>query len=205
MHVFGLTGGIASGKSTVAKRFRELGVPVVDADALARDVVAKGTEGLDAIVRAFGEDVLLPDGALDRAKLGALVFASPERRATLNAIVHPLIARASQGALAKLAADGAELACYEAALLVENGLADAFRPLVVVAAPEEVQVARMRERDGLDEGEARARLAAQKPLHEKTAVADHVITNDADLAALTGAADAVLATIRERLGVSRSG
>jgi dephospho-CoA kinase len=107
--------------------------------------------------------------------------------------------------LAKLAADGEELACYEAALLVENGLADAFRPLVVVAAPEEVQVARMRERDGLDEGEARARLAAQKPLHEKTAVADHVITNDADLAALTGAADAVLATIRERLGVSRSG
>lgn len=81
MHVFGLTGGIASGKSTVGKRFRERGVPVVDADALARDVVAKGTEGLAAIVAAFGDGVLLPDGSLDRTKLGALVFASPERRA----------------------------------------------------------------------------------------------------------------------------
>lgn len=105
--------------------------------------------------------------------------------------------------LARLAAEGAELACYEAALLVENGLADAFRPLVVVAAPEEVQVARMRERDGLGEAEARARIAAQKPLHEKTAVADHVITNDADRDALTNAADAVLDAIRARLELSR--
>lgn len=205
MHVFGLTGGIASGKSTVGKRFRERGVPVVDADALARDVVARGTEGLAAVVAAFGEGVLLPDGSLDRTKLGALVFASPERRAALNGIVHPLIARASRDVLARLAAEGAELACYEAALLVENGLADAFRPLVVVAAPEEVQVARMRERDGLGEAEARARIAAQKPLHEKIAVADHVITNDADRDALTNAADAVLDAIRASLGLTRPG
>src|SRR5580658_10202629 len=129
MRVFGLTGGIASGKSTVAARFAARGVPVLDADAFAREVVAIGTEGLAEVVAAFGAGVLFPDGSLDRKALAAIVFADETSRRRLQAITHPRIAALTATRTAELA--GREpLACYEAALLVENGLADAFRPLV---------------------------------------------------------------------------
>ena len=203
MHVFGLTGGIASGKSTVGRRFARRGVPVVDADELAREVVAPGSDGLRAIVEAFGQGVLKDDGALDRAALGALVFSAPEKRRVLEAITHPLIARAGQAKMMTLAAEGHGLACYEAALLVEAGTADMFRPLVVVAAPESVQIARTTARDSVDEATAAARVRAQKPLHEKVAVADHVITNNGSIDELVAAADRTLDAITDALKLER--
>jgi dephospho-CoA kinase len=197
--LFGLTGGLGSGKSTVAARFRARGLSVIDADALAREVVAQGTEGLAEVARAFGPEVLLPDGSLDRARVAELVFTDPDRRRQLNAIVHPRIGALTAERTAELAARKEELACYEAALLVENGLADAFRPLVVVAVPEEVQVARARVRDGATEAQVRARLSAQRPLADKIAVADFVIDNAGTLEATERQADEVLAAIRARL------
>ncbi|WP_437516882.1 dephospho-CoA kinase [Sorangium sp. So ce1099] len=194
--LFGLTGGLGSGKSTVAARFRAQGLPVIDADALAREVVAKGTEGLDEVVRAFGPEVLLPDGSLDRARVAAVVFADPGKRRQLNAIVHPRITALTLERAAALEAQGEPLACYEAALLVENRVVDAFRPLVVVAVPEAVQIARAMARDGVTEDEVRARLAAQLPLSSKVAVADYVIENSGDRAATERQADEVLASIR---------
>ncbi|MGK3983302.1 dephospho-CoA kinase [Sorangium sp. So ce136] len=200
--LFGLTGGLGSGKSTVAARFRAQGLPVIDADALAREVVAKGTEGLDEVVRAFGPEVLLPDGSLDRARVAAVVFADPGKRRQLNAIVHPRITALTLDRAAALEAHGEPLACYEAALLVENRVVDAFRPLVVVAVPEAVQVARAMARDGATEDEVRARLAAQLPLSSKVAVADYVIENSGDRAATERQADEVLASIRARFAPS---
>ncbi|WP_437339007.1 dephospho-CoA kinase [Sorangium sp. So ce394] len=198
--LFGLTGGLGSGKSTVAARFRAQGLPVIDADALARDVVAKGTEGLAEVVRAFGPEVLAPDGSLDRARVAAIVFDDPDKRRRLNAIVHPRIGALLLERAAEIEARGEPLACYEAALLVENGLADAFRPLVVVAVPEAVQIARAMARDGATEEQVRARLAAQLPLADKVAVADHVIDNAGDRAATERQADEVLAAIRAKHG-----
>ncbi|WP_437563817.1 dephospho-CoA kinase [Sorangium sp. So ce542] len=198
--LFGLTGGLGSGKSTVAARFRAQGLPVIDADALARDVVAKGTEGLAEVVRAFGPEVLSPDGSLDRARVAAIVFDDPDKRRRLNAIVHPRIGALLLERAAELEARGEPLACYEAALLVENGVADAFRPLVVVVVPEAVQIARAMARDGATEEQVRARLAAQLPLASKVAVADHVIDNAGDRAATERQADEVLAAIRAKLG-----
>ncbi|WP_437311523.1 dephospho-CoA kinase [Sorangium sp. So ce388] len=200
--LFGLTGGLGSGKSTVAARFRAQGLPVIDADALAREVVAKGTEGLDEVVRAFGPEVLLPDGSLDRARVAAVVFADPGKRRQLNAIVHPRITAITLERAAALEAQGEPLACYEAALLVENRVVDAFRPLVVVAVPEAVQIARAMARDGATEDEVRARLAAQLPLSSKVAVADYVIENSGDRAATERQADGVLASIRARFAPS---
>jgi dephospho-CoA kinase len=198
--LFGLTGGVASGKSTVAARFVAGGLDVIDADRLARELVEPGRPALADVVAAFGGDMLLADGALDRKKLGALVFADAEARARLNAILHPAIAAETRSRAAALAGRGVRLACYEAALLVENGLAHAFRPLVVVAASLEVQRARLCARDGIDAAEADRRLAAQLPLAEKTRVADYVLDNDGSREALEARADALLRELRARHG-----
>jgi len=206
VHLFGLTGGIASGKSAVAARLRERGVPVIDADQLARDAVTKGSPGLAAVVAAFGEGVLAEDGALDRKKLAALVFGDEPKRAALNAIVHPIVTKLTFQRAAELRDEGHELACYEAALIVENGVADAFRPLVVVSAPEATQLTRACARDRASEEEIRARIRAQMPLAEKVKVADFVIENVGSLADLHRRTDEVLAAIGERLDVApRSG
>jgi len=196
VHVFGLTGGIASGKSTVARLFVEAGVPVVDADEVARAVVLPGSAGLAAVVAAFGEGVLLADGTLDRKGLGARVFRDASARATLNGILHPRIAAESGRRIAELAAQGFALACYDAALIVERGMADAFRPLVVVATSPDVQRARLVARDGLTTAEADERLAAQAPVAAKLAAADHVIDNDGTLDELRARTLAVLAAVR---------
>ncbi|MCU0675574.1 MAG: dephospho-CoA kinase [Myxococcota bacterium] len=187
--VVGLTGGIACGKSTVAAQLAELGVPIVDADALAREVVAPGTPGLAAIVERFGSDVLLADGALDRKKLGERVFSDPDARRALNAITHPRIAAAGLEKLRALAEHPAPYRVYEAALLVENGMAKAFAALVVVTVDEATQLARLMARDGSTESEARARIASQLPLAKKIEVADHVIDN-------SGAPEATRAQVR---------
>ena len=201
MHVFGVTGGIASGKSTVSARFRARGLPVIDADQLARDAVAKGSEGLLAIVVAFGPTVLGPDGMLDRKALADIVFADEAKRKLLNGIIHPKVAMLGVLASEALSAKGEPLAGYEAALLVENGLADAFRPLVVVAASEATQIARAKLRDGATEEEARARIRAQMPLADKMAAADIVIQNDGTEAELLERADEAFDAVCVRVGV----
>lgn len=177
----GLTGGIASGKSTVAEFFRRLGAAVVDADQVARDVVAPGSEGFVAVIDAFGAEMVGADGSLDRAKLGALVFDDPEARKKLNAITHPRIAAESQRRIAEEQSSDAPYVVYEAALLVENGMAEAFRPLVVVAIAPEQQIARLMARDGSTAEQAQKRIDAQLPLEEKLALADYVIRNDGAL------------------------
>jgi dephospho-CoA kinase len=175
--VIGLTGGIASGKSTVGRMLREEGAPVVDADLLARQVVEPGRPAYDDVVREFGADVVAPDGTLDRKRLGEIVFADDARRRRLNQITHPRIAAASQAEIAAHGAAGAPVVFYEAALLVENGLHRGLDGLVVVRATPEQQVERCMRRDGVTEEQARARIASQLPLTEKLAVATHVIDN----------------------------
>jgi dephospho-CoA kinase len=197
--LFGLTGGIACGKSTVARRFHEAGIPVIDADQVAREAVAPGTAGLAEIVNQFGSEVLRPDGTLDRTKLGAIVFGNDEKRKALNRILHPRIGAQTMQTAQELAARGESVVCYEAALLVENGVADMFRPLVVVTAPEEKQIKRIMQRDQLSEADARARIAAQMPVAEKAAVADHVIDTGGSMEDTIRQADEVLAKIRSKL------
>ncbi len=177
MLVIGLTGGIASGKSTVAAMLRELGAPIVDADLLAREVVEPGTPALAEIASRFGADMLDADGRLDRKRLAARVFSSDVSRAQLNAITHPRIAEASRAAMGAMAAQGHPVALYEAALLVENRVHLGLDGLIVVAVSEDEQIARLCRRDGIDPDAARARLAAQLPLAAKVAVADWVIDN----------------------------
>jgi dephospho-CoA kinase len=200
--VVGLTGGIASGKSTVARLFGELGVPVVDADEVGREVVEPGTDGLREVVAAFGSGVLATDGTLDRQALGAVVFADAGSRKRLEAMLHPRIAQESARRLAAATAGGAPYALYEAALLVENGAHRRFPALIVVTAPEDVQRARIAARDGLDSSQALARIAAQAPVAAKIAVADWVIDNAGDLEALERRVrevhDAVLARFAPR-------
>jgi dephospho-CoA kinase len=171
----GLTGGVASGKSTVSQVLRDLGAVVVDADALAREVVEPGTPGLAAVVAEFGRGVLGPDGSLDRAALGQLVFADPVRRAALEAIVHPLV-RARAAELEATAPPGA-VVVHDIPLLVETGQADAFDAVVVVDVAEEEQVERAVRERGWTADEARARIAAQATRAERLAAATHVVDN----------------------------
>ncbi len=171
----GLTGGIASGKSVVASRLRDLGAVLVDADALARQVVEPGTPGLARVVEAFSTSVLGPDGALDRPRLGALVFGDPERLAVLNGIIHPLV-RERAAALAAAAPKGAVLV-QDIPLLVETGQGANFHLVVVVDAPEELRVQRMVEHRRMTAGEARSRMAAQASREDRLAAADVVLAN----------------------------
>lgn len=179
--IIGLTGGIASGKSTVARLLRDLGAQIVDADEIAREVVLPGTPALEELVARFGDAVLGEDGSLDRKQLGALVFRDPGARADLNAITHPRIAAASKARIVALVDKGADPVIYEAALLVENRAHEWLDALIVVSVPPEVQVARLMARDNISEREARERLGAQLPLAAKVAVADYVIENSGTL------------------------
>jgi dephospho-CoA kinase len=175
--IFGLTGGIGSGKSTVAKRLRGRGVPVVDADQLARAVIEPGSAALAAILEAFGRDTQLADGSLDRAKIGARVFAHESDRRRLNAIVHPAVRQAAHEEFERLAKLGEPLCGYEVPLLFEVGLEHELSPILVVDAPLAQRLPRIMRRDGLSEQDARARVAAQMPLAEKARRADYVIEN----------------------------
>jgi dephospho-CoA kinase len=201
MRLVGLTGGIASGKSTFAAALRAAGAPVVDADRIARDAVRRGSPALEAIVRAFGPEVLGPDGELDRPRMAARVFADPEARARLEAIVHPAVRRAVVAETARLAAEGHDLAVYDVPLLFETGLDRDVDCVLVVYAPREVQRERLVGRDGLGAAEAEARLDAQRPIEEKARRADVVVTNEGDVAALREKAGPLLAALRA--GLSR--
>ena len=181
--VVGLTGGIACGKTTVASMFGDLGIPVVDADALAREVVEPGTPGLQRIVDEFGKGVVDQGGRLDRKKVGDLVFGDEEAREKLNAIMHPMIGAAGAAHMTALQESDAPYLLYEAALLVETRSYEAFSALIVVSAEESLQRLRLIARDGFSVSEANARIASQLPLARKIAVADYVVTNNGDLEA----------------------
>jgi dephospho-CoA kinase len=174
----GLTGGIGAGKSTVSAALAAHGAVVVDADRIAREVVEPGTPGLDAVVAAFGPQVLTADGALDRPALAAVVFADPAARSRLDGIVHPLVRRrAAELELAARQADQSAVVVHDVPLLVETGQAASYDLVLVVEAPEAVRVPRLVAR-GLPEDDARARIAAQATDEQRRAVADAVLRND---------------------------
>ena len=170
----GLTGGIGAGKSTVSAAFNECGGIIVDGDVIAREVVEPGTEGLAALVNEFGDDILLPDGALNRPALAAKAFVDDERRAKLNGIVHPLVGRRREQIIAAVSDDA--VVVEDIPLLVETGMAPMFPLVVVVNADEETRVKRLIKR-GMDEADARARIAAQAPEEQRRAIADVLLDN----------------------------
>jgi dephospho-CoA kinase len=178
MPIYGLTGGIATGKSFVARCFAERGATVVSADDWARQAVAPGSPGLHAVIARFGTNLLLPSGALDRAALAARIFAGAEERRALEAILHPRIYEIGRAALDRLsAAQPGRLVIAEIPLLFETGRDWGLAGTILVYAPAALQVARLVARDGLPAEEARARLAAQLPIDAKRDRADHVIDN----------------------------
>lgn len=192
MRIIGLTGGIATGKSTVASLLSQrYGLPIVDADVVARAVVSPGQPALAAIADRFGQEILLGDGQLDRAALRRLILSDPSARQALEAITHPAIFVGMRERLAALEASGATDAVVEAALMVETGSYRMYPVLLVVSCAPETQVARVMARDGVSEEQARAALAAQLPLADKEAVATHVIRNDGDREALIRSVDVV--------------
>jgi dephospho-CoA kinase len=185
----GLTGGIGAGKSAVAELLAEHGAVVVDADALAREVVAPGTPGLAALVREFGPEVLRPDGSLDRARLGSLAFADDAARRRLNAIVHPLVAARTAELVAAAPPDAVFV--HDVPLLVENGLAPAYALVIVVEAAEGDRLRRLADSRGMAEDEARRRMAAQASDTERRKIADVVIVNDGSRSKLRARVDEV--------------
>jgi dephospho-CoA kinase len=200
----GLTGGLATGKSTVSEILRGLGCVVLDADVLARDVVEPGQPALAAIAQEFGRDVLQSDGTLDRKRLGAIVFADPGRRKRLEAITHPAIRDRFQARLAELEAEGFEgIVVWDAPVMIETGGHKAMDRLVVVVADAATQRARARTRDG-DPADAERKIANQMPLADKARLADHVIDNSGDRAATEARTRevhaALLADLRQRVG-----
>lgn len=174
----GLTGGMGAGKSTVARLLVERGAVLVDSDLIAREVVAPGTPGLAALAEAFGPDILAADGSLDRPALAAKAFASDEARRTLNGITHPLVGQRTNELIAAAPADG--IVVQDIPLLVENGLAPFMNLVVIVDAAEETRVRRLVEFRGIDEADARARIAAQATDEQRRAVADVLLDNNGD-------------------------
>jgi len=195
LKVLGLTGGIGSGKSTVGRMISDLGVPVLDADVLAREVVEPGQPAL-AEVAASWPQAIGPDGKVDRKRLGDIVFADPTQRLRLEAITHPRIQALADERLAELAAKGHALAFYEASLLVESGRYNDFDGLVVVTAAPETQLERLVARGGLTEEEAQARIDAQLPLLAKVRVATHLVDNDGDRAATKEQVERLVSSLR---------
>lgn len=192
MRWIGLTGGIASGKSTVGQVIEKTGFSLVDADQLAREVLKTGPKAYDQIIAAFGRDVAAPNREIDRAKLGRVVFADREKLRVLEGILHPLIRDLAAKRRKELEARGVKTAFYMVPLLFEKKMQDQFDEIVVVSCPPARQKERLKKRDGLSDAEADQRLAAQLPLAEKIRQADHVLEND-------GAKEDLEAQVRELL------
>jgi dephospho-CoA kinase len=188
--LYGLTGGIATGKSTVARRFVELGMPLIDADVIAREVVAKGQPALEAIATRF-PGVVSAEGTLDRAALGARIFGNPGERAALDAITHPRIRQAVLEQSIALAQSGAPRALYDAPLLIENRLHEGLAGVVLVVAPRDVQRQRLMDRNRLSATEADARIDSQMTLDAKRPFATWIIDNSGDLEATRAQVDEV--------------
>jgi dephospho-CoA kinase len=196
----GLTGGIGAGKSEVSRLLAGHGAVIVDADLIAREVVEPGTPGLAAVVAEFGDGVLRADGTLDRPKLGSVVFADKERLTALNAIVHPLVR--DRSAELEGAAGAGDVLVNDVPLLAENGLTGLYDLVVVVDAADETRLRRLVELRGMEESEARARMAAQAGREERLAIADIVIDNDAPLARLAPRVAEVWEELKRRAGES---
>lgn len=175
--ILGVTGGIATGKSSVTELFRTMGLPVVSADEVSREVVRAGTDALRMIVERFGRGVLCADGALDRERLSQIIFTDDAARRDLNRIVHPAIAQLAESTLAGLVASGATHIIYEAPLLYEAGAESRVDKVLVVTAQPAIQKNRLMARDGIDANVAEARIAAQMSLDEKVNRADFVVDN----------------------------
>lgn len=201
--VVGLTGGIAAGKSAVSGLLSETGVPIIDADQLARDVVVPGSAGLQAVVEAFGAAYLTESGSLDRKALGRLVFADRDALRRLETILHPRIRRAARDRLADIRAAEAAVAVVDAALLLEMGMDRLCDRIAVVDVPEGVQLQRLMQRDGLSRSEAMQRVQAQMTRAERLARADDVIDNSGTPRALGARVDALLAQWRRAAADAR--
>jgi dephospho-CoA kinase len=192
----GLTGGIGSGKSEVSRRLAAQGAVVIDADAIAREVVAAGTDGLAEVVEAFGPEILRADGQLDRPRLGDIVFADPELRGKLNAIVHPRVG-ARMAELERGAGPGA-IVVHDVPLIAENGLAGGYDLVVVVDVPPRIQVERLVRYRGMTREQAQARMAAQASREQRLAIAGIVIDNSGSLAELDRQVGDLWAELRRR-------
>ena len=200
----GLTGGIGSGKSEVSRLLAAHGAVIIDADVAARAVVAPGTPGLAQVIETFGAGVLGPDRALDRERLGAIVFGDPASRAALNAIVHPLVGEWMQAAErdAVAAADGDVVVVHDVPLLAENRRADDFDVVIVIDVPPDLQLERLIAQRGMTPDQARARMAAQASRDQRLAVADLVIDNSGSLADLDRRVAEVWADLQHRLAAA---
>ncbi|MBI5342868.1 MAG: dephospho-CoA kinase [Deltaproteobacteria bacterium] len=196
MRVFGLTGGIGSGKSTVSRMLREEGIEVVDADRIAREIAAPGTPVHGEIARRFGKGILLPDGGIDRKKLGGIVFSDADKRAALEAITHPAIATEIAAALGRLESEGREIAVVEAALIHEAGRKGRFEKTIAVRCGRDQQVRRLMDRDKITREEARDRIAAQMDPEEKARASEIVIDNSGDLDATRAQVRALIASLK---------
>lgn len=206
--IVGLTGGIATGKSTVSGFFSDLGVPVIDADDLARQIVAPGQPALDEITDAFGDEVLADDGSLNRPALADIVFDDEQARQQLNAITHPRIAQAMMDRARRAFEDGHLWVIYDAALLVETGTHKWLQALIVVDCQPQTQIKRLTARDDLSDAQARQRIDAQMPLAEKRQAADYIIDNDGSLEETQRQVEELKATIDHLLqttGQARQG
>jgi dephospho-CoA kinase len=192
----GLTGGIGAGKSEVSRLLVERGAVLIDADKIAREVVEPGTEGLAAVVEAFGTEVLAPDGSLDRPKLGSVVFADSDKLATLNKIVHPLVGTRSAELEATAGPDS--VVVHDVPLLTENGLAPLYDLVIVVDASPGTQLDRLTRLRGMSEEDARARMSAQATREKRLEIADIVIDNDVPLERLRARVDEVWAELARR-------
>ena len=189
----GLTGGVASGKSTVSAIFAELGAVIIDGDKLAREVVEQGTPGLVRVIEAFGPGLLTPEGDLDRAKLGAIVFNDADKRRLLESIVHPLIFERYAALEAATGPD--DVVIHDIPLLVETGRAAEFDVVVVVDVPEQTQVERMLRDRGWTEDDARSRMASQTSREQRLAIATYVVVNTGSLEALRERVEEVYAAL----------
>ncbi|MCL2825171.1 MAG: dephospho-CoA kinase [Polyangiaceae bacterium] len=193
--LFGLTGGIACGKSTIASFLTARGLPVINADIIAREAVAPESEGLAKIAETFGPTILDRNGNLDRSKLGTIIFANHNARKQLENITHPLIHKLTQATAKTLEAEGHPLAAFEAALIIETGLAESYRPLVVATANTQTQIQRIIARDNLSPDMAVARINSQASVEDKLAFADYTINTDTSLTDMKSRTDDVLRSI----------
>ncbi len=198
----GLTGGIGSGKSEVSKRLAAQGAVVIDADAIAREVVAAGTDGLAEVIGTFGPEVLRADGELDRPRLGDIVFADPQLRGKLNAIIHPRVG-AQMAELEQAVGPGA-IVVHDVPLIAENGRADAYDVVVVVDVPPRIQIERLVRYRGMTRDQARARMAAQASREQRLAIAGIVIDNSGSLAELDRQVGDLWAELRRRAAAAAS-
>lgn len=196
MRLIGLTGGIGTGKSAVARMFREAKIPVVDADRISREITAPGMPAHDEIVRLFGTEILHPDGRINRKKLGEIVFSDPGKRAVLESVTHPYISEGIRKAAAALSSEGHDVVIVEAALIHEKGRQGMLESVIGVRCERTVQIDRIMNRDGISREEARRVVSTQMDPEEKARASDYVIDNSGDLAATRAQVQALAEKLR---------